>query len=58
MKNTIVSYFLASNSGKGFYSLFNELYNPYDEWKLIGACKGAFYFAYKKAGNKSQLRFF
>lgn len=35
MKNTIASYFLASNSGKGFYSLFNELYNPYDGWKLI-----------------------
>ncbi|MBQ3498695.1 MAG: hypothetical protein IJA87_06170 [Clostridia bacterium] len=34
MDNTFAAYFLASNSGKGFYSLFNELYSPHDGWNL------------------------
>lgn len=33
MKN--LSYFLAANSSKGFYSLFEELYDPYEGWKLF-----------------------
>ncbi len=28
------TYFLAANSGEGFVSLFNELYDPRDGWKL------------------------
>lgn len=28
------SYFLGANTPYGFYSLFSELYNPYDEWKM------------------------
>ncbi len=28
------TYFLAANSGEGFISLFNELYNPREGWKL------------------------
>ncbi len=29
-----LSFFLGANSSKGFYSLFNELYNPDDDWKM------------------------
>lgn len=32
MKN--FSYFLAANSSKGFFSLFDELYDPYDGWNV------------------------
>lgn len=28
------SFFLGANTPKGFYSLFNELYNPYDDWNM------------------------
>lgn len=34
MNNNFASYFLASNSGKGFYSLFDELYSPHEGWNL------------------------
>lgn len=34
MKNNFASYFLASNSGKGFYSLFDQLHIPGDGWFL------------------------
>ena len=34
MKNNFASYFLASNSGKGFYSLFDQLHTPGDGWVL------------------------
>lgn len=30
-----LSYFLGANSSKGFYSLFNELYYPDDDWKMF-----------------------
>ncbi len=29
-----ISYFLASNSSKGFYSLFDELYDAHNGWKM------------------------
>ncbi len=29
-----LTYFLAANSFKGFYSLFDEIYDPYDDWTL------------------------
>ncbi len=29
-----LSYFLGANTPYGFHSLFNELYDPYDEWNL------------------------
>ena len=28
------SFFLGANTPDGFYSLFNELYNPYDNWNM------------------------
>lgn len=28
------SFFLGANTPKGFYSLFNELYNPYENWDM------------------------
>lgn len=28
------TYFLGANTPIGFYSLFNELYNPYEEWNM------------------------
>lgn len=30
-----VSFFLGANTPDGFYSLFNELYNPYSDWKMF-----------------------
>ena len=30
-----VSYFMAANSGKGFFSLFDEIYYPREGWKLF-----------------------
>lgn len=35
MKSESLSYFLAANTGEGFKCLFNELYDPYDNWKLF-----------------------
>lgn len=29
-----VKFFLGANTPDGFYSLFNELYNPYSEWQI------------------------
>ena len=29
-----VGFYLAANSGKGFFSLFDELHNPHENWKL------------------------
>lgn len=34
MDNTFAAYFLASNSGKGFFSLFDELHFPHQGWIL------------------------
>lgn len=28
------AFFLGANTPKGFYSLFNELYNPHDDWNM------------------------
>lgn len=33
-KKEHISYFLASNSSKGFYSLFDELYDAHSGWKM------------------------
>ena len=34
MKSKTLSYFLAANSGEGFFSLFDSLYDAHDGWKL------------------------
>jgi len=34
MNYETLSYFLAANSGEGFFSLFNTLYNAHEGWKL------------------------
>ncbi len=34
MKSETLSYFLAANSGEGFFSLFDSLYNAHDGWNL------------------------
>lgn len=30
-----VEFFLGANTPNGFYSLFNELYNPYSDWRMF-----------------------
>ncbi len=34
MENMYASYFFASNSGKGFFSLFDQIYSPHEGWRL------------------------